>query len=279
MEEQVATVTKLMDTGMQFAVAYGFQLLGALVVLLIGLKLAGWIGRRITALAESRNMDVTLARFFGNVAKLVALGAVIIVALDLFGITIAPLIALAAASAFGITFAFQGLLANYGAGLSIILGRPFVVGSTITVHGASGVVEDISLAHTVLIGEDGERITVPNRRIVGEILTDSHGHRVVESKLCIGYGEDQAAAIDAVRTALEAFPELQDGGAPQVGVHDFTYGGIVLGLRFWVPSRKYFRTRYAVNETALRALNEAGITLLPPGLAALPAPSLTADAP
>jgi small conductance mechanosensitive channel len=60
-------------------------------------------------------MGVTLAGFIGNVVRLVVIA--FIITLKKFDITIAPLIALAGAPAFGATFAVQEPLSNYGAGL------------------------------------------------------------------------------------------------------------------------------------------------------------------
>ena len=137
MEDQIQTVTRLIDMGIEFGVAYGMQLLGALVVLLIGLQVAKWTGQRVVRLCEVKNLDVTLSRFFGSMAKLLIVVIVVIITLSNFGIDIAPLVALAGASAFGLSFALAGPLSNYGAGMVIILTRPFVVGDTIEVRGGS----------------------------------------------------------------------------------------------------------------------------------------------
>ena len=279
LEKNIQLVSNLADTAVDFAVKYGFQILGALIILLIGLKLAGWVGRRSEGYALSRDIDVTLAKFLGNVVKVLLVTVVVIITLGNFGVTIAPLIALAGASAFGATLAIQGPLSNFGAGVAIILGRPFVVGNTITVRKVSGVVDSVSLATTTLVGEDGERITIPNKQIVGEILINSHERRVVESKICIADEQDHQKAIDVVRGAVTDFAELGDDRAPQVGVHDFTYGGIVLGVRFWVPSMKYFQLRYRVNEAILKALDEAGVALMKVGSVAMTVPPLSADEP
>ena len=165
--EQLEAASKYADIVVEFGVEYGFQLLGGLVFLLVGLKVASWIGGRVALMMEAREINVTLSRFIGNVVKIIAIVFLIIITLGNFGVSIAPLIALAGAGAFGATIAIQGPLSNYGAGVSIILARSFVVGNTITVNrAASGVVEEITLVHTVLIGEDDERITVPNKEIV-----------------------------------------------------------------------------------------------------------------
>ncbi|MDA1023741.1 MAG: mechanosensitive ion channel family protein [Proteobacteria bacterium] len=275
-EQNIKQATKLIDTLTEFAVTYGFQIVGALVFLLIGLKVAGWVGRRLQVLCEARDIDVTLAKFIGNISKIVMIVFVAIITLGNFGITIAPLIALAGASAFGATIALQGPLSNYGAGLSIVLTRPFAVGNTITVKTASGVVDEITLAHTTLLGEDGERISIPNKDIVGQVLVNSQTRRVVETKAVVPNDADVDKAINAIREALATLPDMDDGPPPQVGIHDFAYGGLVLGIRFWVLSANYFQKRYAVNAAILKALRDSGTPLLSAS-AAVSAPSLTAD--
>ncbi len=277
MKVELETLTKLVDTLVEFAVQYGFQLLGALVFLFIGLKVAAWAGRKVGNLAEARNIDLTLARFIGNVVKVVMVAFVAIITLGNFGISIAPLIALAGAMAFGATMAIQGPLSNYGAGLSIILSRPFAVGDTICVKNVSGTVDDITLAATVLIGEDRERITIPNKEIVGEVIVNSNANRIVETRIAIDFSEDSEKAIEALRGVLKDSANVVAEPRPMVGIHDFTYGGVVLGLRFWVPGLQYFQTRYAVNEALLKGLRDAGISLLPASGTALSVPPLSAD--
>jgi small conductance mechanosensitive channel len=265
----VETLKALVEHLTAFVVAYGFQILGAIVVFLIGLKLASWCGTRLSRFAEGKGIDVTLSRFLGNVMRLVIVAAVVIITLGNFGVTIAPLIAIVGASAFGATLAIQGPLSNYGAGLAIILARPFVVGDTITVKGTSGVVDLITLGYTRLVGEDEECITVPNKEIVGEIIVNSHGRRVVEVSLLLAAEADVNQAIVLVRQVYDAVTELDGEPRPQVGIHGFTYGGVVLGLRYWVPSKRYFQLRYKVNGEVHDALTEAGVALLAPAAAAL----------
>lgn len=263
MEQEIQTLTILFDNLVEFVVAYGFQILGALIVFFVGLKAANWAGRKTVEFGTKRNFDPTLTKFASNVVRIFLIAVVAIITLSNFGITIAPLVALAGAAAFGGTLALQGPLSNYGAGIAIILTRPFAVGSTIQVQNTFGVVEEISLAATVLAGEDGERITVPNKEIVGQIIVNSHQHRVVETRFFIAHDQDSDKAIEAFEKAIAKYPAGEGAPGPQVGVHDFTYGGIILGARFWVPSLKYYQSRYAVNREVLGALEAAGIALVP----------------
>lgn len=277
-ETQLQHVSAIIEIAAEFAIAYGLQIIGALVILFIGLKFAAFVGRRITGMCERKEIDITLSRFAGNAVKILLVGVVVIITLSNFGIDIAPLVALGGAAALGLSFAIQGPVSNYGAGLVIILTRPFVVGDTIQVQDVSGVVEEVSLSATTLIGEDQERITIPNRKVVGEILVNSDTHRIVESQIVIAADSDPEAAIAAISAALDGFPNLAEGGDPQVGIHDFSYGAIILGLRYWVPSSRYFRSRFEVNRVAYAALKGAGVELMSGGRVAVLAESPTTGA-
>ena len=144
-----------------------------MLFLFAGLKIAGWTGRKTAALATGKSIDPSLARFIGNIVKLVTIAFVAVITLGNFGVSTSPLIALAGASAFGATLALQGPLSNYGAGFAILMSLQFLVGDSITIGKVSGAVEDITLAATVLTGEDGEKITVPNKEIVGQMIVNS----------------------------------------------------------------------------------------------------------
>ena len=279
--QNVDQVAKWADVLIEFGVTYGFQILGALLFLFIGLKAGGWLSRRIQGLCEAKGIDVTLSKFIGNTVKFLILTVLAIITLGNFGISIAPLIALAGASAFGATMALQGPLSNYGAGLSIILARPFIVGNTITVGETSGVVVEVKMAYTQLLGEDGERITIPNKDIVGRVIVNSETRRVVQTKIALTADADIDRAVKAAKTAVaKALPkaDAEAGGAdPQVGLHDFTYGGLILGVRFWVPSSQYYDLRYKVNQAVLAALRTAGVPLLTGVQPAVMAESLSGD--
>jgi small conductance mechanosensitive channel len=277
MEEQIAAITKLIDQLIEFAVTFGFQILGALVFLFVGWKLSNWAGRRIVAVAETKDVDQTLARFIGNIVRIVLIAILAIITLGNFGISIAPLIALAGAAAFGATLAIQGPLSNYGAGLAIILGRPFSVGDTITLDRTSGVVEDIRLPATILVGEDGERISIPNKEVVGNVIVNSETNRVVQTKIAVAGDTDLDRAIVSIAKAIEAHEAISEVPGVQVGVHDFTYGGIVLGARYWVPSKQYFQHRYKINADILKALRSADVQLLEAATVAVSPASMSGD--
>ncbi|MBS3731981.1 MAG: mechanosensitive ion channel [Desulfobacterales bacterium] len=175
MEEQLTQIERIAEMVIDYTVQYAFQILGAIVVLVLGMLVARWVAGMVIRLCTKANMDVTLTNFLGGVVKALVMTFVLIAVISQFGISIAPIIAALGAILFGASFAVAGPLSNYGSGLVIILTRPFVVGNTISIKGVSSVVEEIKLAATILSTEDGEQITIPNKHIVGEVLTNSFG--------------------------------------------------------------------------------------------------------
>ena len=261
MAEQISTAQKLINTLIEFFVNYSFQVIGAVIILAIGVMLSNWVSNLVLKLNTKRKIDIALSKFLAGSAKILILVFAIIVALGKFGITIAPFIAAIGAAAFGATYAIQGPLSNYGAGLSIILGRSFGVGDTITVAGVSGVVEDIKLASTTLTTEDSVKITIPNKHIVGEILQNSKGNKVVEGIVGISYDANPESAIKIINEILMGFNEVQKDPSFQVGIQAFGGSSINIAYRYWIPTIKYFQTSSAVNLEIFKGLQDAGIVI------------------
>lgn len=261
MDQPLASLNTIADRAITYLVDYSFQMVGATIILIAGFFLGNWVAVAVAKLCEKRGLDITLRHFLSSLAKIVVIAFAVIMALSKFGITIAPFIAAIGAAAFGATYALQGPLSNYGAGLAIILGRAFLVGDTITVAGVFGVVEEVTLAHTTLLTEDGVKITVPNKHIVGEILHNSGEYRIVESSVGIGYDADPTKAIGVITQALAGFPQLKGGTAPQIGVDDFRDSSVAIGYRYWVPTQQYIQTMHAVNLAVYQALGRAGISI------------------
>lgn len=261
MKEEFTAIQKFIDMGIEFGVNYGFQVIGAIVILILGMVLAGWVAKLILGVMQKKDIDITLSMFLAGVVKILIISFAVIIALGKFGITIAPFIAAVGAVAFGASFALQGPLSNYGAGLVIIMTRPFTVGNTIAVAGVSGVVEEIKLATTLLTDEEGELITIPNKSIIGEILHNSLENKIVQGSIGISYDSDPDQAISVIQSVLAANKDVNTENDPIVGIENFGDSSINIGFRYWVPTTKYYKMSYVVNLSVFKALKENDIDI------------------
>ncbi|SMF00923.1 small conductance mechanosensitive channel [Alteromonadaceae bacterium Bs31] len=260
-KNELQELNKLYQIAMEFLVNYSFQLIGAMIVVLVGLFVAGKIGRGVQRLCESKKIDITLSRFIGSSVRIILVVMVAIVALGKIGISVTPFVAAVGALTFGVSLAAQGLISNYGAGVNIIIGRPFVVGDTINVCGVGGVVSEVSLGYTRLINEDQVTITIPNKHIIGEILHNSNAKSIVESEIGVAYGSNMDEVISTIRKAIGETEGLGEESVAQVGIELFADSSVNIGYRYLVPTERLFATKYAVNKNIFDALKVAGISI------------------
>ncbi|HIJ78318.1 MAG: mechanosensitive ion channel [Desulfobulbaceae bacterium] len=261
MEKEIQQAQAVYQQVIEFFVNYSFQVIGALVILALGIVVAKKVSAAVYKLCEGKKLDVTLSHFIAATVKIIIIAMVAIIALGKVGISVTPFVAAIGALSLGAGLAVQGLLSNYGAGLNIILARPFVVGDTIRVQGVIGQVKEVHLAYTLLADEDEVAITIPNKHIVGEIIHNSHAETLAEETVGIAYDSDPAKAIAVISQALARTDKVSSIRKPLVGIQDFGDSSINIGIRFWAPTSHYYETRYRANAAIFEALQAANITI------------------
>jgi len=261
MEKELESMQKFYNIVIEFFVNYSFQIIGAILILFIGFYIAKKVSSLIEKFCLAKDMDITLTKFISMGVKVAIIAGVGIIAVGKLGITITPFVAAIGAMSLGAGLALQGLLSNFGAGISIIATRPFVVGNTIQIQGYTGVVKIIKLAYTVLETEDKELITIPNKHIVGEVLINSFDYTIVEMSVGIEYTADPKNAINVIYTVLEQFDEISKDSKAQVGIKEFADASINIELRYWAPTQQYNEVQYKVNLAIFETLKENNINI------------------
>lgn len=254
--DQVANIYKLI---LEFFTNYSFQLIGAVIIFIIGYVVAGKIANWVLALCSRHKLDITLSQFLANTTKMLMVVMITIVSLGKLGISVTPFIAAIGAISLGAGLAMQGLLANYAAGFNIILIRPFVVGDTITVQGVTGVVEEVLLAYTILKNEDDVVITVPNKHIVGEVLHNSKHDSLLELSVGISYQHNPLEVVALLEKAMLSLDIIGDNKKLQVGIDEFSDSAITLAIRLWTPTINLYAAKYKAYAGIYSALDKANI--------------------
>src|SRR5947209_11562146 len=146
------------DIVLDLAIHYGFQVLGAMVILVAGALVARWVGQLVDQRLQKQAMEPPMRILIVRVLTIVVMAFAVVVALDKFGFQIAPLVAGIGVAGLGVGFAMQGVLSNLVAGLSIIFTKPYRVGEHIAVAGVNGDVSAIELFSTTLVHPDRSHI-------------------------------------------------------------------------------------------------------------------------
>ncbi len=261
MEQELQQAQEVYNLVVEFMVNYSFQIVGAIIIILLGM----FVGKKVSGLIENlmvrKNIDVTLSHFAAGFVKILIIAMTAIIALGKIGISVTPFVAAIGALSLGAGLALQGLLSNYGAGLSIIVARPFIVGDTISVQGVTGIVKEVKLAYTVLSNEDEVNILIPNKHIVGEIIHNSRTNSIIETVVGIAYASDPDLAIKVIGEALATTEGVVSEKKPQVGIDNYGDSSIDIGMRYWVPTNSLFDTKYRANLAVFKALADNSIEI------------------
>jgi small conductance mechanosensitive channel len=247
------------DLTMDLAIRYGFQVVGALAILGVGLLVARWVGNVTDGWLQKRALEPPARRLMVRGVRVVVMIFALVVALDKFGFQIAPLVAGIGVAGLGIGIALQGVLSNVMAGLTIIFTKPFRVGEYIQVVGVHGQVSAIELFSTTLLHYDRSRVVIPNRKIVGEIL-HNYGHiRQLDLRVDVAFAADIERALGAARGAVEADPRTLREPAPVIAVAGLTDARVTLAVKPWVAVDHEVAASGDLNRTILERIRAAGI--------------------
>jgi small conductance mechanosensitive channel len=251
-------VNQLSNVVNLYVIPFGWKILGAVVVWIVGnwvIKLlrAG-LGRTLLA----RKVDSTLARYLEVGANLLLKLLLFIAVLSVLGIETTSFAALLAALGIAIGAAWGGLLANFAAGLFLLVLRPFKVGDMITVAGVTGDVRELGLFVTALDTADNVRIFVGNNKIFSDTIYNytTNPYRRVDLKAQIAHSVAPQDAIKRLQERVAAIPNVLANPAPSVDVLEFNQWGTVVAVRPFCHNNNYWQVFFDAN----RAIHEVGAT-------------------
>jgi len=260
MEKELQSMSKFYDIVIEFVTNYSFQILGAIIIFLIGIFVSKYIYKIVLNILKAR-IDETISKFVANFIRILIIMMMGVLALGKLGISIGPFVAALGALSLTAGLALQGSVANFAAGVVLIATKPFKIGDTITVHNVYGEVEDIKLAYTVLRNEDQEQLTIPNKYMIGDVLVNSFTSRIVEGSIGVSYDSDVEKVINLIKETILTCKDVSDDQEAIIGVEKFGDSSINIGYRYWVPTKSFFKTQYNVNLKILKVLNDEKISI------------------
>lgn len=239
----------------------GWPLTKAVILIVVVLILARWAkGLTVKATSKAR-VEVTLAKFFGNLVRwaILVLGAVTI--LQTFGVEATSFAAVLAALGFAIGLALSGTLGNVAAGVMLLVFRPYKVGDVVSVGGTTGKVDEIELFTTTLDTPDNRRIIIPNSQIFGNTIENITFHP--KRRVDITVGTSYSADLDEVRSVLTRVATDVEGRLSNedaiVYLSELGDSSISWAIRVWALTGDYWAVRERLTRNVKVALDEAGI--------------------
>ncbi len=246
------------------ALSWATNILLAIIILLVGLWVAGKVNKLIIGISKKhQQLDETLFKFLGSIARYIILAFVVIAVLNRFGVQTASIVALLGAAGVAVGLALQGTLSNLAAGVMLLVFRPYKVGDFIDAAGRFGSVTEIDLFTTILETFDHQQIIIPNSQIWGEQIIN-HSHypvRGVDMHFGVAYGEDTDAARKVIDSVLAAHLHILKTPAPFVEVETLNDSSVDFLVRPFCQGEHYFDVLYSVPEQIKKALDANNIEI------------------
>lgn len=246
------------------AVAYSFSILGAIILIIAGFILAGFVERWVyRGLGGFRGFDETLRRFFSKTARYALLVLVGVTVLAQFGVQTASIIAALGAIGLAIGLALQGTLQNIAAGIMLLALRPFRVGEYIDAGGIAGTIQEIGLFATELKTYDGIFVLAPNSELWNTPVKNysRNAQRMTELVIGIGYGDDIGLAQQTMVETVRADERVLADPEPVTFVSSLGDSAVAISVRYWTQSSDWFGTKNDLAKATKVAFDERGISI------------------
>ena len=217
------------------------------------------------ASVDRRQVDKSLRSFLRSLVKGAAYTILLLIIVQLLGFNTTSLVALLAASGFGIGMALSGTLQNFAGGIMVMFMHPYRIGDYIEAQGQAGTVKEIRLFSTVVTTTDNKRIYIPNSSISTAIVNNysSETMRRVEWKVSLAYGDDVAVAKRTMLAMLESDKRVlhtPDAPAdPFVALSELADSAIVVVARTWTLNGDYWDLFFDMNERFYNELPQQGL--------------------
>lgn len=244
---------------------YGIQFLIAVILFIVGKKLAKWLTDTIIQkLINIAKFDETLTKFLSSAIYGLLLTLVVITALSQAGVKTTSFIAIIGTIGLAIGLAFKDNLSNISSGVMIIIFRPIKTGEFVDVAGVSGTVEEINVFHTIMTTPDNKMIIVGNSKIISNnIINYSRKEtRRVDLVFGISYEDNIKTAKDIILNVLANDDRVINSPAePFVAVKELADSSVNLVARAWVKRQNYWGVYFATIENVKIKFDEAGISI------------------
>jgi small conductance mechanosensitive channel len=252
-----------------WSVNYSPKILAALLIFIVGIKIAKWASLLISrAAAKSSKGHATSIRFIQDVVYYMLYLVVVIAAFARLGIPTTSFLAVLGTMGLAIGLAFKDSLGNFASGVMIIIFRPIAQGDFITVGGESGTVLAVGIFNTIIVTPDNKKIIIPNSSITTANVYNFSANptRRVDVTVKISYKDDIKTARAAIDALIKSDERVLSDPAPMVVVSKLADTGVEITARMWCNTVLYWDVFFDMNEKIKEETQKAGLTIPVPAL-------------
>ena len=239
------------------------QIAVGILIVVLGILIAGWIGRFARRRISAKTEDPLMSKFLGTAIKYAFIIITIMLALRAAGLggIAAGILTAAGASAVVLGFAFKDIGENFIAGIILAFNRPFDVDDTVMIGSNFGKVKTLDLRYTKLKTFDGKDVYIPNSDVLTEPVTNytEDGFFRWDFIIGIAYEDNIEGAKETVLKALEQEPNVINDDIHENFVIEDELATSTVNLKvfFWVDTKDFRKQALITKGNVVRKVKEA----------------------
>ncbi len=261
MEQTQTQLGRIYEQVLTLATVYGGSVLLAILTLIIGLWIIGWITKLLSNIMTKRHIDRDVQPFLISLVNGLLRVLLLLSIASTLGVATTSFVAIIGAAGLAVGLALQGSLANFAGGVLILIFKPFRVGDLVSAQGFTGNVEAIRIFDTTLVTPDNRTIILPNGPLSTAPITNisTKGTIRVDQVYSAGSQNDIDATEASIRRVVEACPFALKDYAHDVLITKLTADARDYDVRVWTKSENYWDTYYYMLENVARQFAKDGI--------------------
>jgi small conductance mechanosensitive channel len=253
----------LLHNGLQMLGMYIPKVIGAIIALIIGFKVVGWLSKYLERAMDKKDFDVSIKRFLSSLFSILLKVLLFVSVISMLGVKTTSFVAILGAAGLAIGLALQGSLSNFAGGVLLLINKPFVVGNYVEINGLSGTVDSISIIYTILKTPDNKTIVIPNGTVSNSSITNfsTEKQRRLDLTIGIGYDDDIKKAKNILDEIVKNDKRVLNEPAPVIAVAELADSSVNFTVRMWCDAGDYFTLMWDMLETIKLTFDEKGINI------------------
>lgn len=250
-------LSKLLDWGIEV----GKNLLGAIIIYIVGRFIIKQLGRLLARILEKRKLEISVQTFLRSLVSILLNLILAFAIVSRLGVETTSFAALLASAGVAIGMALSGNLSNFAGGLIILVFKPFKVGDYIEGQNANGTVREIQIFHTILTTVDNKVIYVPNGTLSSNAITNYSKQETRRAEWVFGveYGEDFEKVKAVLQRIIDADPRILKDPAPMIALGALSASSVDIKVRAWAKTADYWDVYFDMNKIVYDTFNKEGI--------------------
>ncbi|OCB77369.1 mechanosensitive ion channel family protein [Flavobacterium crassostreae] len=263
MNEQVLVANKYLDKITSLGYEYIPKVIGAILVLLIGLWVTKLITKKLRQTLTKSKIDQSLVPFLSSMVAILLKVVIAITVMGMVGIQMTSFVAILGAAGLAVGLALSGTLQNFAGGVIILILKPFKIGDLVEAQGFLGIVKEITIFSTILNTLDHKLVIVPNGPLSTGALVNYSAEpiRRVDWTFGIAYGDDVESFKKAINQFISEDARILKEPASFIGLSELGDSSVNFTVRAWTSGADYWDVFFEMNEKVYTKFSDYGLNI------------------